>query len=804
MTANILVTSPYQPFTMPKKFSAVFSGYVWCGVVDKDPQQYPVKVYVVNEDGSRTEVSQPLRTNAGGFLVYNGNPANFVTDSNHSLLVQDSNKGQVWYEPDMSTIDPQTAISILGSQSREALRRSYAEAGFNLVPGSFELGGTLANINDVLLQSTTGRGFTGPAGEVPPGSVPSSDSGFADVSTLTRVASPNFTPFASLSDKAMYMLGRGMPFNMSSGIFVFEKPVVLPNQPGTIPAITGQGNSTKVIPGFDSKTDSVFQFKGSGPSDFIRGVEIGGFEWQNPNKYSTGIIDIYQCLRGCTIRDITGFFAPRGIRVKNSYGAGKIENIRLYLYDTAEFNHDGTYGVICESNAVHGDTIETVGGYEIGQRYYADSLSLTNYNSAGADDSPRNMIRKALDITGRQVVNLSCGYIERPFVPSGTNVNDVVMVTISDTDQLSLDGINVGAGSILVKNTRGRVDNLFFGTNSNWIAYDERCEIREGLITHYSASSPNRPITGSFWGKHSSGKITREVNYNPAGYIPLPYFKSPFLFSTDIPDYRGLATTTAASVLTRDTEKGACFEYTAPQYQGGSFYITGLKPSRYYTVMFRLESVGDFKTYIIPETFSPQVSDKPATFYAKGNGNDNLCYVVMTSTVSGAIGCRIVHDNPSTSVFRVYSTQVVEGVATEDVYSDVFDVGVNILSTPYKIPVGSVGNYGITVTNSSLVALSNAPDGRLRVTTTSSAQGILVTVSAMQGQLVTCKAVVSDACSVTCVSGYKDRFRLSDNKSRGYGLIEANAYVNSGDVSFRISKDAAGVFDVSSIHIYVK
>ncbi|MGL5526236.1 MAG: phage tailspike protein [Aeromonas veronii] len=189
MTAKILVTSPYQPFTMPKKFSAVFNGYVWCGVVDKDPQQYPVKIYVVNEDGSRTEVSQPLRTNAGGFLVYNGNPANFVTDSNHSLLVQDSHKGQVWYEPDMSTIDPQTAISILGNQSREALRRSYAEAGFNLVDGSFETGGALVNPNDALLQSTTGKAFTGPSGSVPAGTNPTSG-GFSDVSSPMLSSSP--------------------------------------------------------------------------------------------------------------------------------------------------------------------------------------------------------------------------------------------------------------------------------------------------------------------------------------------------------------------------------------------------------------------------------------------------------------------------------------------------------------------------------------------------------------------------------------------------------------------------------------
>lgn len=57
----------------------------------------------------------------------------------------------------------------------EALRRSYAEAGYNLVDGSFEAGGTLVNANDVLLQELTGKAFTGPAGAVAPGTNPVGD-----------------------------------------------------------------------------------------------------------------------------------------------------------------------------------------------------------------------------------------------------------------------------------------------------------------------------------------------------------------------------------------------------------------------------------------------------------------------------------------------------------------------------------------------------------------------------------------------------------------------------------------------------
>ena len=79
----------------------------------------------------------------------------------------------------MSRFDPE-----MRGQVREALRRSYAEAGYNLVDGSFEAGGTLVNANDVLLQEATCKGFTGPAGPVAAGTDPASG-GFVDVSGST-------------------------------------------------------------------------------------------------------------------------------------------------------------------------------------------------------------------------------------------------------------------------------------------------------------------------------------------------------------------------------------------------------------------------------------------------------------------------------------------------------------------------------------------------------------------------------------------------------------------------------------------
>lgn len=86
---------------------------------------------------------------------------------------------------------------LAGVQAREALRRSYAESGYNLVDGSFEAGGTLVNTNDVLLQERTGTAFSGPAGTVAAGTNPASG-GFVDRSVSHRVV--YLSRYSTLSD----------------------------------------------------------------------------------------------------------------------------------------------------------------------------------------------------------------------------------------------------------------------------------------------------------------------------------------------------------------------------------------------------------------------------------------------------------------------------------------------------------------------------------------------------------------------------------------------------------------------------
>ena len=85
--------------------------------------------------------------------------------------------------PDISWSELVTSTDSL--QVMELYRRSYAEAGYNVV-GTFQAGFTYVNANDVGIDETTGKGFTGPAGAVDAGTDPASG-GFVDQSAVLPV-----------------------------------------------------------------------------------------------------------------------------------------------------------------------------------------------------------------------------------------------------------------------------------------------------------------------------------------------------------------------------------------------------------------------------------------------------------------------------------------------------------------------------------------------------------------------------------------------------------------------------------------
>lgn len=96
-----------------------------------------------------------------------------------NVYISSVSNGQLTYNPGNITVTLLPTPQEMNT--RELWRRSLAEAGYNLVDGSFEAGGTLVNANDVLLQERTGKAFSGPAGTVAAGTNPVAD-GYADKS----------------------------------------------------------------------------------------------------------------------------------------------------------------------------------------------------------------------------------------------------------------------------------------------------------------------------------------------------------------------------------------------------------------------------------------------------------------------------------------------------------------------------------------------------------------------------------------------------------------------------------------------
>lgn len=98
------------------------------------------------------------------------------------LLIKGAVAGDVLYAEQYDLVSTQAVVNQSKSQVREALRRSYAEAGINLVDGSFGEGGTVATSSDALLFERDGKGYSWGGAlpkTVPENSTPDSTGGVA-------------------------------------------------------------------------------------------------------------------------------------------------------------------------------------------------------------------------------------------------------------------------------------------------------------------------------------------------------------------------------------------------------------------------------------------------------------------------------------------------------------------------------------------------------------------------------------------------------------------------------------------------
>lgn len=182
INANVIVSMPSQLFTMARSFKAVANGKIYIGKIDTDPvnPENQIQVYVENEDGSHVPVAQPIIINAGGYPVYNGQIAKFVTVQGHSMAVYDAYGTQQFYFPNVLKYDPDQ-FSIWAKNHFELSK--YVR----LDPQSFQTGAVLTDKNQVLYDSESGRYYQW-GGElnksVPENSTPSSTGGVSNTAWI--------------------------------------------------------------------------------------------------------------------------------------------------------------------------------------------------------------------------------------------------------------------------------------------------------------------------------------------------------------------------------------------------------------------------------------------------------------------------------------------------------------------------------------------------------------------------------------------------------------------------------------------
>ncbi|MCZ0547469.1 phage head-binding domain-containing protein [Escherichia coli] len=134
ITANVIISMPSQLFTMARSFKAVANGKIYIGKIDTDPvnPENQIQVYVENEDGSHVPVSQPIIINAGGYPVYNGQIAKFVTVQGHSMAVYDAYGAQQFYFPNVLKYDPEQFSKQLASFDPPGTSLIGTKGGVNL------------------------------------------------------------------------------------------------------------------------------------------------------------------------------------------------------------------------------------------------------------------------------------------------------------------------------------------------------------------------------------------------------------------------------------------------------------------------------------------------------------------------------------------------------------------------------------------------------------------------------------------------------------------------------------------------
>lgn len=105
--------NPFDFFT-DTAGDALDEGYIWIGVANQDPRQFPVSIYY--DSALTIPAAMPLRTSSG-YVVRNGSPTFLYGNGNYSILVQNKRNEQIYYVADFLMVGNSGLGDISGAMS---------------------------------------------------------------------------------------------------------------------------------------------------------------------------------------------------------------------------------------------------------------------------------------------------------------------------------------------------------------------------------------------------------------------------------------------------------------------------------------------------------------------------------------------------------------------------------------------------------------------------------------------------------------------------------------------------------------
>jgi len=159
--AKNIVRLPMAYFGDPKRGRPISNGSVYIGEPDLDPEVLGNRKEVIlhQEDGTDVTISpaaQPLKTGAGGYILYDGSPVTVITNGNYSLKVNGRFGGQKFYVDNAAVATGADTTTAVVETIAEMTADHFAETGDYYNCGDYADGHNAGILTFKVVESGTG------------------------------------------------------------------------------------------------------------------------------------------------------------------------------------------------------------------------------------------------------------------------------------------------------------------------------------------------------------------------------------------------------------------------------------------------------------------------------------------------------------------------------------------------------------------------------------------------------------------------------------------------------------------------